>query len=146
MAKKEIDNKCPNCLSKLISKDGNLVCTGDRLKVWETDFKRYGDMNSSERREFLISFSDSERFVELHKKWAFVDEEGNRPNYDCGYTSKIFNPVPDNRIMLPDPLQVKKYERLLKRPLTEEELLGEDPIIIEGKTVTIKKMVFPDDF
>lgn len=140
------DNVCPHCLSKLIDDDGIMACKGDKLQVWTKDFKRYKNMDAAEKKKFLISFSDSERFVELYEKWSFVDEHGNRPNFTCGYTNQIFNPVPETRITLPDPMQVGQIERKLKRELTEEELIGHKPIFINGKLVKLNMMVFPDDF
>lgn len=140
------DNVCPHCLSRLIDDDGIMVCNGDKLKVWEKDFKRYEAMNAVEKKEYLIAFSDSERFLDLYNKWAFVDDEGNRPYFGCGYTNQIFSSVPETRIMLPDPMQVGRLEKQLKRNLTEEELQGQQPIVINDKIVKLNMLVFPDDF
>ena len=140
------DNICPLCLSKLIDEEGSMVCSGSKLELWVNDFKQYEKMNKGEKKKFLISFSDSERFIELYNKWNYLDENGHRTNFSCGYTNQIFNPLPENRMYLPDPLQVKKLEQKLNRELTEEEVYGERVIDVDGKQVTIKQMVFPDDF
>lgn len=140
------DNVCPNCLSRIVDENGIMMCTGNRLKMWETEFKRYDKMVTTEKKEFLISFSDSEKFIDFHKKWALVDENGNRPNFCCGYTNQIFSPIPDNRIVMSDPLQVKNVERQLKRSLTVEEINGNRDIVINGKVITLDRMFFPDDF
>ena len=114
--------------------------------MWESEFQRYKNMDSIEKKEFLISIADTEQFVDLYSKWSHIDSDGNRPNFTCGYTNQIFSAVPDNRISLPDPLQIKGIERSLKRSLTPEELSGEADIVINGKVIQLKAVVFPDDF
>jgi len=140
------DNVCPHCMSKLLDNNGVMECTGSRLTVWVEDFKRYEKMKSNEKQKFLISFSDSERFTELFSRWSHVDSTGNRPNFTCGYTSQIFSSLPDNRVLMPDPMQVKRLETSLNRKLTEEEITGNTPVEIDGIEVALDMMVFPDDF
>ena len=140
------DNTCPHCLSKLIDEEGRMVCTGSRLQIWEGDFKKYKTMDIDEKRKFLISYSDSEKFIDLYDKWAFVNADGLRPNFTCDYTNQIFAPLPDNRLIVPDPLQVKGIERKLKRTLTASEINGDTEIVVNGKLVELKRMIFPDDF
>lgn len=140
------DNVCPHCLSILVDDEGTMICTGSRLEVWVGDFKRYEQMNTDEKREFLISFSNSEKFVDLYEKWVAVDDDGNRPNFVCEYTNKIFSPLPDNRLVIPDPLQIRSIERQIKRSLTQEEINGDTDIKVHGKLVKLKRMIFPDDF
>lgn len=140
------DNICPYCLSKLLNEDGRMVCTGNKLKIWEKQFIEYAKMPIEERNEFMTNFAESEKFEELYNKWSHVDRNGDRPNFTCGYTDKVFSSLPDNRILIPDPLQVRRCERALKRPLTEEELAGEVDLIINGTAVELEFMTFPDDF
>lgn len=47
-----------------------------------------------------------------------------------------------------DPLQVKYYEMLINRPLTESERLGEKPIRLNGQMVylELRDVQFPYDF
>jgi len=140
------DNTCPHCMSKLLDNSGIMSCTGSRLTVWVGDFKRYEKMNNTEKQKFLISFSDSERFTELFTRWSHIDPDGNRSNFSCGYTSKIFSSLPDNRVLMPDPMQVKRLEKALNRKLTEEEMTGNLPVDLDGIEVGLEMMVFPDDF
>ena len=147
MAKSGIkDNICPNCLSRLLDDEGIMVCNGDRLKTWEQDFKRYEIMNEAEKQTHLITFSDSEKFLDLYYKWLSVDDSGNRPNFTCGYTNQIFSPTPETRVKIPDPLQVKRLEKKLKRILTASELTGESQIVVGDSLVKLDMLVFPDDF
>ena len=140
------DNICPHCLSKLIDDEGIMSCTGNKLMMWQSEFKRYESMNAAEKKKYLISFSDSEKFVDLYDKWSLSDADGNRPNFTCGYSNQIFSPIPETRVMIPDPLQIKRLERVLRRPLTNEELFGDKDVLINGTVVDIAMMEFPDDF
>ena len=139
-------NVCPTCLSKLINDDGVMICSGDLLKLWETHFESYKNMKPEQQKNYIVNISESEKFFDLYGKWDYVDSNGNRSNFTCGYTSRIFNPTPETRMYIPDPLQVKRIEQKLNRSLTEEELSGDKKVVVEGKKITIETMIFPDDF
>lgn len=75
---------CPACLSPLITNSkGYQICSGERLKIWEKEFKKYKMFSKSEKEKFLKLFDDSEKFLEMFNKWDYVDESGNRVNFVC---------------------------------------------------------------
>lgn len=51
-------------------------------------------------------------------------------------------------MLVKDPIQIKYYERLLKRKLTERERIGEVPIRYKGNKIylEINDVVFPYGF
>lgn len=137
---KNKDNICPHCLSKLLDEDGSLVCSGDKLKFWIKEFVMYEKLSYQDKWKYLDTLEDKGRFLDLLDKWN-KDEV-----LSCEYTNKMFSTIPETKIILPDLLQVKQLERVLKRPLTEEELLGHTTLIVNGEVISIKKLTFPDDF
>jgi len=98
-----VNHLCPTCLSSL-SRDlhGNVICTGDRLKLSEEKM-------------------------------------------NCDFNDRYAYSIPDERITIPDPIVVKKLERLLQRQLTEEELEEGYRLVIDDGYITIPRVVFPDD-
>lgn len=126
---------CTNCLSSLVvSGEGKYECSGDRLKIWEKEFLAYTKMSDKEKIRYLMAFSHPDLFEELFEKWSYKEGDGHRPNFECGYSNKIYSLINPLRVMMPDPILVKKIEKSLGRKLTEEELYGEKDIFREGKT------------
>lgn len=148
---------CPICMSLLkVNAAGLWECTGDRLKIWETEFEKYSAMSDLDKIDYLKNMSVDNMFLELYDKWAYAKAENKPEEYNCGYTNKIVLPIGTNRVKIPDPVRVKFIETSLKRKLTEEELYGEDELwIFRGqvsknykkgsKKVTISIITLPDD-
>ena len=148
---------CPNCLSSIhIDKGGAWYCTGDRLKVWETEFERYHLLDNPSKAEFIKNISIDTRFFELYDRWVYAKEENKPEEYNCGYTNKIFLPIASNETIIPDPLKVINVEKSLGRPLTEKELDGETELwLYKGrisdkyrkgsKKIRIEYISFPQD-
>lgn len=155
---RHINTNCPYCLSTLkINEAGTYECTADKLKIWEAEFLKFNKMSDKEKINYLYKFSYPDKFEELYQRWNFQDENGNRVNYDCGYTNKLFNPISRFRSTMPDPALTKTIEGSLGRKLTQEELMGEVEIYRKGNSyfsdwkkgrnkVRIPWLEFPDDF
>jgi hypothetical protein len=135
---------------------GALECTKDKLWEWEKKFLEYNKMNDAQKAKFILTYEDSSAFFELYEKWSVVEEAGKRPLFDCGYTNRLFNPISKFRTTLPDPILVKRIEKSLGTPLTEQEKLGEVEIWKDGKAyfrdfkkgrvrVRIPMIIFPTD-
>lgn len=147
---------CNNCLSSLlIDEEGKYECSGDRLKIWEREFLNYVKLNEKEKIRYLMAFSHPDLFEELFDKWNHKDQEGHRPNFECGYSNKIYSLINPLRVMLPDPILCKKIEQSLGRALTDEEKYGEKDIFRAGNSyfddfkkgrtrVKIALVFFPD--
>lgn len=147
---------CTNCLSTLlVGEEGKYECSGDRLKIWEREFLNYLKMNDKEKIRYLMAFSHPDLFEELFDRWNYKDNDGHRPNFECGYSNKIYSLVNPLRVMMPDPILCKKIEKSLGRALTEEEKYGEKDIFRAGNSyfedfkkgrvrVKITLVFFPD--
>ena len=154
---RSVERVCPNCLSTLcLDHIGNWSCSKDKLKLWEKEFLKYSALSELKKNEYLLKISDIDQFLFLYTKWEIVDETGNRPNFDCDYSSKLFRPVSTSTIIIPDPIEVKRIEKSLGRILTEEERCGEKPLWVEGnkyyksfkkgrKKAIIQSIHYPDD-
>lgn len=130
-------------MSKLITEDDSLVCSGDKLKVLEKSFIDL--LETRDHEKWLAdNVTDKTKFLHLYRRWKEAKKDDS--TFNCGYSSTIFNPLPDTRITMPDPMQVARIEKRLKRKLSEEEKAGEDEIYLNGTLVVINKVVFPDDF
>jgi hypothetical protein len=129
---------CPNCLSKLITNSiGVLECTGDRLKLWETEFVKFHKLNGEQKVEFLKTVSANGSFQELYDRWVYAQEQGVPEEFGCGYTNTLFPPMGTVKVRIPDPIVVKRIELKLGRKLTEEELIGESPLFAyQGRVLT----------
>lgn len=147
---------CPNCMSKLKSNEFNILeCTGDRLLFWHNEFLLYMKLDKEKQNKYLLCLSNINLFLDLFDKWNYLDDNGIRVNFQCEYSNKIMNPVTRFRTTLPDPILVKRIERSLGRPLTEEEKHGEKEIWKEGNTfftnyrkgrkiIKIPQIIFPN--
>lgn len=148
---------CPYCLSTLVL---NTVktweCTGDRLKLWETEFLKYNQLSIEEKTNYMLNFSHPGLFLDLYEKWNYI-EDGRRVRFSCEYSNKIFNPISRFRTTLYDPIMVKCIEKSLGRKLLLEEKEGEVDLYREGRTffkdfkrgrvkVKIPQITYPDGF
>lgn len=157
LVKKE-PTTCPYCLSLLKSNEVKVLeCTGDKLRIWEVEFLKFNKLNQEQRNKYLIGISNRDMFIDLYEKWSVIDEKGQRPNFTCGYSNRIFNPISRYRLSIPDPLLIKAIERSLGRELTEEEKFNEKELWqYQGRysdrykkganKVRIPQVVFPEGF
>ena len=153
-----VETSCPECLSKLVTDEfGILRCSGDKLQVWTKEFIKYEQMGQPQKTGYLKKYNDSSMFLELYERWSYIDEKGNRQQFDCVYTNKLANPISRYRTSLPDPCLVLTIEQSLGRTLTEEEKANETPIYRKGKAffedfelgrqiVKIPQLIYPNDF
>lgn len=147
---------CPNCLSKItLDSNGLQKCSGDRLQVWEKEFSNYEKLDDSKKLEYLKKISFNSTFMELYDRWTYAKVNPEDP-FNCGFTNKIFFPIPSCSIIIPDPAQTNKIEKKLGRKLTEEEIFGEKELfaykggVFEqyrdgAKTIKITLLRFPED-
>lgn len=147
---------CPECGSILkVGEHGSWECTGNQLEIWINQFYQYQRLNDDKKIEFLSKISDQSRFEYLFGRWEHSQEEDG-PDFDCGYTNKLYPPHSASKLRLPDPIFCKFLERRLGRKLTEEELYGEDHVYFYAgqyiskprkgaKKIRIPKITFPDD-
>lgn len=147
---------CPNCLSKLGLDEGGLQkCLGERLLIWDLEFAKFHALDKEKQLAYLQNISFDSTFMELYDRWAYSLINPDDP-FSCGYTNKIFFPIPSCSVIIPDPCQVKRIEKKLGRKLTEEEVFGEKELFFhrggifekyrEGaKTVKIVLLRFPED-
>lgn len=124
-------NICSNCGSKLIFENNTIKCSMDQYDFWREQIKYFNTMSESEQNLYLDSIQDKHRST-------FTDLVKNIDTYDCGFSLNIIS-VSSNSLRVPDPFQVRKAERLLKRELTESERE-------EGYIFKIKDEVFTLDF
>ncbi len=129
---------CPNCLSKLKTNAyGLLQCTGDKLKVWEKEFEKFSKLNNEKKVEYLKNVSASGNFEELYDRWVYALQSDPPEEFECGFTNILFPPNGNVKVRIPDPIFCKKIEMKLGRPLTLEEILGEQPLYFyQGQVLT----------
>lgn len=120
---------CPNCLSVLRTDAvGVAECSGDRLKIWETEFLKFHGLTDENKALYIKNLSSDNRFLELYDIWAYSYVNQKPEEFTCGYTNKIFLPIATNRVSLPDPLFIKYLEHRLGRPLKECEIAGDEDL------------------
>lgn len=147
---------CPNCLSRLeIGEAGLPVCSKDKLQFWEKEFIRYETLKEEDKLAYMQHISMENEFLDLYDRWKYAQTDEN-DTFDCGYTNKIFMPIPTCNVTIPDPIKVSHVEKKLGRPLTEEELFGESELWEFGgqilkeyrkgaRKVKIQLIRFPED-
>jgi len=119
-------NHCPYCLSNLTTDSLGLQhCSGNKLEFWEKEFNNFFNMDALLKVEYIKTISEESQFFELYDKWTFAQTPEIEEKFNCGYTNKIFFPMPSGSITIPDPVRVSYIEKKLGRKLTEEELYGE---------------------
>lgn len=142
--------RCPECGSGLTVSDGAIVCTQDMLPEYEKEFKEWQNLSEEALHKKVAGLSF--KIYDMYGRWKFKDEMGNRTQYCCTYNPSIeFNPMTQSETILPDPVQQKIAERILKRKLTEKEyyglqkvpLLNEDGEVFWGQ---IQQLVYPKDY
>ena len=112
---------CPYCLSKLIVRNNQLACSGSQLNLWKKEFSAYSHLEPKRQEEYLAHISNKSQFLSLYELWL-------NGSLACDFTTKVYNPTPDFKIDIPDPMFIKKIEASLKRPLFENEKHGLDPL------------------
>jgi hypothetical protein len=117
---------CPYCLSHLVTDSSGIQqCSGDRLLFWEKEFSKYHIMNDSQKVSYIKTISEESQFFELYDRWAFAQIPESEEKFNCGYTNKIFFPMPSGNVSIPDPVKVSYIEKKIGRRLIEDELYGE---------------------
>lgn len=134
---RSVSNLCPNCFSTLgQDQNGAIICSGDRMKAWHEEFKKFNGLSEEEQADYLSKLDDPDRFLELASSLS-----GN----DCGFSTKISHVAPNQSIRIPDPLAVMRLERTLQRKLSEDELDEEHVFEVEGKPYRLPFVNFPED-
>jgi len=149
---------CPYCLSHLANDSAGLQqCSGDKLEFWEKEFSKFSKMNDHQKREYVVTISEESQFFELYDRWTYAQNPEHEEKFNCGYTNKIFFPMPSGNVTIPDPMRIAHIEKRLGRALTEEEIYGEEELWQMGKMVLkeykkgarkvkIPLLRFPEDF
>ena len=150
-------NYCPYCLSHLkLNEIGLAYCTGDKLIHWEKEFIRYEKLSDQDKAAYMGVISDESEFLTLFDRWKYCQISEPKEQFDCGYTNKLFFPIPTCSVIIPDPIKVANIEYRLNRKLTEQELLGESELWEFGgsilsfykkgaKRIKIQLIRFPED-
>jgi hypothetical protein len=127
---------CPYCLSHLTT-DGAGVqqCSGDKLEFWNKEFTKFNDLNEHFKKKYIETISEESQFFELYDRWVCAQVPESEEKFNCGYTNKIFFPMPSGNVTIPDPVRVVNIEKKLGRLLTEEELYGESELWQYGGSV-----------
>ena len=128
----------------IVGKSGSWECNGDRLKIWVDDFEKYGKMDEKDKKDYLNGLIYPHRFLELYEKWAYLNEAGQRVNFNCGYSDRLFPAMTTPKTIIPDPATVASLEGRLGRSLTLHE---KEACEVECGDILIKipRIEFPED-
>lgn len=123
---------CPSCGSRLIVENSGVIsCSQKKLSEWYKKCLEYDKANKHEQIQLL---ADNSQLLEMYDRWKQKDASGNRPYFMCDYSNKLFSPLPNYSFLMPDPIQVKRLERRLKRRLFEAELNGTVKVIFKDRS------------
>jgi hypothetical protein len=127
---------CPYCLSHLTTDGGGIQqCSGNKLEFWDKEFNKFTKLNEHLKRKYIETISEESQFFELYDRWTFAQVPENEEKFNCGYTNKIFFPMPSGNVTIPDPVRVAHIEKKIGRSLTEEELYGESELWQFGRQI-----------
>lgn len=130
-------SSCPNCLSKMkLDDSNNWECSGDNLKIWESEFYEYKNFNNVEKVKYLESLSNYSKFLDLYDKWEYCLI--NKEMFTCGYNNDILPIISSSKISIPDPIFTNILEKKLSRKLTEEELYGEKVLYFSNGAIFLE--------
>lgn len=130
--------------------DGIIRCSQDALPEYAKLFNSWQPLGDQGIENELRK--QSQKIYDMYKRWTYVNTSGDRTQYCCTYNPSVeFNPMTQSEVILPDPVQQKIAEHLLKRELTEDEYYGivKVPLINEnGERYygQIQQLVFPRDY
>lgn len=141
---------CPECLSRLKAGKGLAKeCSGDKLKYWISKFKKYQVLNSKEKAAYLETISDKTKYLELYSKWLA------KGKLECHYSNRIYDIIPNDYVLIPDPIFLKKVEKDIgeidRESLTEETVFYFDGMKYykhkakDRKEVKLAWVKFPED-
>lgn len=130
---------CPNCLSRMtLNSLGTWECSGDRLRVWESEFIKYRSLDKEKKLKYITDLSNSSRFLELFDRWEYAYNSDGKEVFGCGYTNILFPLNGSVQVRIPDPSFTKILEQKLGRPLKEEELYEEEELFFYAGRVLTK--------
>jgi len=125
---------CPECMSTLKTNEYFVKeCSGDRIKEWEKAFKKYRKMNISERTLYLETISNKDKFTDLYNKWEI------HGHMNCAYSNRIYDIIPNNSVLIVDPLQIKRIEKDIGIKIDLNKLDEESYFWYDGKTYFIEE-------
>ena len=132
---------CPECMSKLTTNsDYSKVCSGDKLKYWAKEFKKYKKLNDDDKQQYLESVSMKGKFLDLYDRWCKVG------SISCDYSNRIYSLVSDNVTTIPDPLQIKYLEKQLKTVIDVSKLDEDSSFKLpDGQVVKVEWVKLPLD-
>jgi len=115
---------CPECGSKLVvDVTGVILCSQDKLKDWYKKCLEY-EAGDEKARLAIIKDDVHNQFLHLYDRWKQKDPNGNRIYFNCIYTNRLHSPTPQYNWWIVDVWQVRRLEKILKRPLANAELDG----------------------
>lgn len=135
--KRQINHLCPNCMSTLTVENGDYVCTGDRLEIWQKVFEEFDKMQLKEKRDYLSSISDQDKFFDLYKQ---------KSKLTCDFSTYRASLVPNYNETILDPLVVKRVQKSLGRPLTDEEKSGDTKLYRRGNDYKTRLFLGYEEF
>lgn len=137
-SKMKVRSKCPECGSVVHRQiiDGVSVefCSNDILPEYSQYFAWFGKQQVPLQHELMAGWDDLKH--NLYGQWYISTQDINSP-FECTYRVDPGARLPSPSkctITIPDPVQVKIAERILRRPLTDKERCG----------VTAKEIRNPD--
>jgi hypothetical protein len=122
----------------ILDEAGTWQCSGDRLRVWESEFVKYRSMDKEKKVKYITDLSNSSRFLELFDRWEYAYNSNGKEVFGCGYTNILFPLNGSVQVRIPDPCFTKILEQKLGRTLKEEELYEEEELFFYAGRVLTK--------
>lgn len=136
---------CKNCYSTIKIVDTNRVCSSDNLNHWNKEFIKFHNLDNKNKLEYLKSIAYETKFLELYDKWEYC--KNSLEEFTCDYTdTNIIEGNVGLKNSIPDPIYTHLLEKKLGRKLTEEELIGEKDLLINGIKIEIPFISLPEEF
>lgn len=130
-SKTKLRYKCPECGSVMHRDivEGVLLefCSNDLLPQYASVFEKFMELGESERALEILTWTEQQH--NLFGAW-YLSTVSPKDPFACTYTvdpKTHVIPIGSAKMLIPDPVQVAISEKILKRPLTEEERYGETP-------------------
>lgn len=127
-SKHKVRGKCPECGSvvhrDLVDGITTEFCSNDLLPEYAQYFRWFQDQKESVKASLMVSWPDYKH--NLYSTWYISTQDPSQP-FECTYMVDPHGKLPTPskcEVTIPDPAQVMLAERILRRPLTEEERVG----------------------